>query len=120
MSPLIVGKFVFKNRLLSTTAMPHFLQGPESYPSDGVISYFGDLAKNGAAVVDFPDNYGTQEKRRHPIADICRFPIMDKTDPSVDNYMSQLTEVIRFYGSIPAAAIRQGRYARDGPFLYMR
>ena len=106
MSPLKVGKYVFKNRLLATNAMPHFLQGPESYPADGTINYFQFLAHNGAAVVDFPDNYDTQEKRNIPIPDICRFPVMDKQDPSVDNYMSQLAAMIRYENSIPSAAIR--------------
>ena len=106
LSPIKVGNVVLKSRLLATNAMPHFLQGPEQYPADGVISYFADIAKNGAAIVDFPDNYDTQEKRKIPIPDICRFPVMDKTDPSVDNYMSQLTEAIRFHGSIAGAAIR--------------
>lgn len=106
MSPLKVGKYIFKNRLLATNAMPHFLQGPEGYPADGTINYFQYLAHNGAAVVDFPDNYDTQEKRQIPIPDICRFPVMDKTDPSVDNYMSQLATMIRYENSIPAAAIR--------------
>ena len=106
LSPLQVGNYVLKNRLLATNAMPHFLQGPESFPSDGVINYFQFLAHNGAAVVDVPDNYDTQAKRQIPIPDICRFPVMDKTDPSVDNYMSQLAAMIRYENSIPAAAIR--------------
>ena len=34
MSPLKVGNVILKSRLLSANALPHFLQGPELYPSD--------------------------------------------------------------------------------------
>ena len=37
MSPLKVGTVILKSRLLSANALPHFLQGPELYPSDAVV-----------------------------------------------------------------------------------
>ena len=49
MSPLKVGNVILKSRLLSANALPHFLQGPELYPSDAVVDYLVGLAKNGAA-----------------------------------------------------------------------
>ena len=36
LSPLKVGNVILKSRLLSANALPHFLQGPELYPSDAV------------------------------------------------------------------------------------
>lgn len=51
LSPLKVGNVILKSRLLSANALPHFLQGPELYPSDAVVDYLVGLAKNGAAIV---------------------------------------------------------------------
>ena len=45
MSPLKVGNVILKSRLLSANALPHFLQGPELYPSDAVVDYLVGLAK---------------------------------------------------------------------------
>lgn len=51
LSPLRIGDVILKNRMESTNSLPHFLQRPELYPADSVISHYVDLAKNGAAAV---------------------------------------------------------------------
>lgn len=51
LSPLKIGNVVLKNRMLSTMALPHMLQGPENFPSDAIKSFYANLAKNGAAIV---------------------------------------------------------------------
>ena len=45
LSPLKVGNVILKSRLLSANALPHFLQGPELYPSDAVVDYGGSGEK---------------------------------------------------------------------------
>ncbi len=106
LSPIRIGKYIVKNRLEATNALPHFINGPETWPGPDMITYYGDLAKNGPGIVSFMPHYGEQSQRGIPVADICRFPIYDAKDPSVDNYVSQIAEVIRFYGAIPAAGHR--------------
>ena len=49
LSPIKVGNLVFKNRLVSGNALPHFLQGPESWPAEPTINHMVTVAKNGAA-----------------------------------------------------------------------
>ena len=49
--PLVIRGNVLKNRLESANSMPHFLQGPELYPAQGVITHLANRAKSGAAVV---------------------------------------------------------------------
>ena len=98
LKPLKIGNVVLKNRYLSSTSMPHFLQGPEQYPSAEVINYTVNTAKNGAAVVSFSDWSNTMQ-RSMPGGDICRFPLYDFNDPSLDNYMCKLAEGVHCYDS---------------------
>ena len=51
MAPLKIGNVILKSRFLSANALPHFLQGPELYPSDAVVDYLINIAKNGAAII---------------------------------------------------------------------
>lgn len=106
LSPIQIGKYVIRNRMEATNALPHFINGPETWPGPDMITYYSDLAKNGPGIVSFMTHYGTQDQRNIPIPDVRRFPVYDADDPSVDNYVSQITEVIRFYGAIPAAGHR--------------
>ena len=55
LSPVRIGNVILKNRMISTNSMPHYLMGPEEYPPDSVIAHFVDLAKNGAALLTFPE-----------------------------------------------------------------
>ena len=51
LSPLVIRGKVLKNRLEASNSLPHFLQGPESYPADSVITHYANKAKSGAAIV---------------------------------------------------------------------
>ena len=39
LSPIKMGNLVLKSRFVSGNSLPHFLQGPESYPSEQVIGH---------------------------------------------------------------------------------
>lgn len=106
LSPLRIGKYVIKNRMLATCALPHFLNGPEEWPGPEMINYYTQLAKSGPGIVTFMSHYGTQAGRSIPVEDICRFPIYDADNPAVDNYVCQITDLIRFYGALPATGYR--------------
>ncbi len=105
LSPIKVGGLVLKNRLVASNALPHFLQGSEDFPSDQVIRHQALLAKNGAAVVTFAD-WTNQNQRTSPNEDGKRFPMFNlDRDPSIENYICQLTDHIHFYHSYASIAI---------------
>lgn len=54
LSPLKIGNRVIKNRMTAANYKKHFIQGPEEYPTENVITHFVNKAKNGAAIVCFP------------------------------------------------------------------
>ena len=54
LSPLRIGNKVVKNRMTAANYKKHFIQGPEEYPTENVITHFVNKAKNGAAIVCFP------------------------------------------------------------------
>lgn len=117
MSPLKIGNVILKSRLLSANALPHFLQGPENFPADPIMTYLANIAKNGAAVVTFAN--WTNKTQRQGGGDGVHFPMIDIDDPSVENYMTQLTDAIHFYGSKASIALTprapQGYGVCDGP-----
>ena len=88
MAPIQAGSLVLKNHMLATCCLPHFLQGPETFPSESVLAFVENLAKAGAAIVTIPDRF--DNTRMLPMEDVKRGPCWDSKDPSVDNYLSQL------------------------------
>ena len=94
---MIRGK-VLKNHIFSTTCLPHFLQGPETFPSESVFCFVENMAKAGPAVVTIPDRF--DNTRDFPLEDVKRGPCWDPDDPSVDNYLSQLVEAVHFQGAL--------------------
>ena len=100
LSPIMIGGQIIKNRLTYPNASPHFLQGPETYPAEGYRAFAANLAKNGAAIVNFAewDNYPAQ--RQGPVdMDMVHMQAFDMSDPAVHNYVSQMCEEVHFYGS---------------------
>lgn len=103
LEPIQIGNVVLKNRLLSSNSLPHFLMGPESFPSDPVMLYQTGLARNGAAIVTTLD--WSDQRQRNGGGDGCHFPMFNLKDPSVQNYMNQLSDGIHFYHSKASVAI---------------
>ncbi len=122
LQPLKVGNVFLKNRMVSTNALPHYLQGPETFPAEPVINHLAAIARNGAAIVTFGD--WTDQNQRHALDPSSRrFPMYDLSDPSVLNYMSQLTDAVHFYGSKISICLmefgRKGWGVKDKPALDM-
>lgn len=103
MSPVRVGSLVLKNRMLATCCLPHFLQGPETFPSESILTFVEGIAKAGAAIVTVPDRF--DNTRMIPLEDVKRGPCWDPGDPSVDNYLSLLCETVHFQGSFITAQL---------------
>ena len=100
LSPVKVGGVVLKNRMIYANSLPHFLQANEKWPSDALIRHYGNVAKNGAAIV----TVATRHKRRVLLEDGKHMAEFDMTDKSCHNYISLLAETIHFYGSKAAIA----------------
>ncbi len=104
LSPIRLGKMVLKSRFVSSNALPHFLQGPETFPSEQVINHMASCARNGAAIVTFAD-WTKKDQRTSFNEDGRRFPMYDLEDPSVENYMCQLADQVHYYGSYLSLAL---------------
>ncbi len=98
LSPIKVRNVVLKNRLISSNSQPHFIQGPESWPADPLIEHMVSLARNGAAVVTFAD-WTDKNQRNSSNEDGRRFAMFDIDDPSLQNYLSKLADLIHYYNS---------------------
>jgi 2,4-dienoyl-CoA reductase-like NADH-dependent reductase (Old Yellow Enzyme family)/thioredoxin reductase len=101
-APLKIGNVILQSRFLSANALPHFLQGPELYPSDAVVDYLVGLARNGAAIVTIGD--WTDLTQRQGFGDGCHFPMWDTRDPALENTLTLMVDQIHFYGAKVAAA----------------
>ena len=99
LQPIRIGNNVLlKNRMLSSNALPHFLQGPETWPNDPVMIYQQNIARNGAAIVTI-GNWNNPDQHKGHSGDSVHFPSFDMNDASVENYIAQYIEGIHFYGS---------------------
>lgn len=111
-SPLIVGNTILKNRFFFPNALPKTQQGPETFPADPIISFYAELAKNGCALIAYAD-MSSSDQRNAFNNDEMHFPMYDLSDPSVENYISQLADVVHYYGSKLTLDIFVGNKMRD-------
>jgi 2,4-dienoyl-CoA reductase-like NADH-dependent reductase (Old Yellow Enzyme family)/thioredoxin reductase len=106
LSPLKIGNVVLKNRFMHPQSIPHFLQGPENFPSDEMRSYYINLAKNGAGIISV--RIMSNRVRKDLKGDSAHMVIYDIEDYGVQNYLEQLVEGIHIYGSKACAGIQVG------------
>jgi 2,4-dienoyl-CoA reductase-like NADH-dependent reductase (Old Yellow Enzyme family)/thioredoxin reductase len=110
-SPLKIGNVVLKNRLYYPQSTPHFLQGPENFPSEEMRSYYINLAKNGAGIISV--RIMQNRVRKDLKGDSGHMVIYDLEEYGVQNYFEQMVEGIHIYGSKACASI-EVRGARPG------
>lgn len=108
MSPLKVRNYIFKNRLIASTSLPHFLQGPETYPAESVIKHFINKARGASVVTCTGINNATTNLQFPMDLDMGHFPDYDLYDNTSQNYLVQMSESIHFYGSIASMSIFVG------------
>ncbi len=101
MSPIKVRNTVLRNRLMSTTSVPHFISGPEKHPNDHMILHHAKRAAAGAGVVTISHTYDSVGPFSFPDVggDPPHFPEFDIWDPKCQNYMIMLNDAIHYYGS---------------------
>ena len=98
LEPILLGDVLIKNRMICAQSLPHYLQGSESYPTETMIQYIGNLAKNGAGIIIIP--YCAQENRNNvPMPDARTFPMFDYTDPCLETHLTRIAELVHFYGA---------------------
>lgn len=105
LSPLLIGDKIVKNRMIHTVGSPpHFLQGPENFPSNVTRIFYSNVAK-GAAIVLCPTALGSgqgepQVSKRVGVGDSIHMSSYDATDPGVQNYIAQIIEGVHSMGSL--------------------
>lgn len=99
LSPIVVAGNIIKNRTLYPNASPHFLQGPENYPAEGLMTFYTDLAKSGCAIITLAEWSNPNQRKGNYYSDMVHMQNFDFSDPAVGNYFSQLADDIHYYGS---------------------
>ena len=112
-SPLTINGVTLRNRIIQTASCPHFIQGAEKYPGEGLITYHANNAKGGAAVVVCKANQPKVVSNPH---DCC----LDINDETNLHYFCQMTDAIHYYGAKaslllqPDISLTEGWDASDG------
>ena len=96
--PLKIRNTVLKTRFAYPCAQPHFLQGPELYPADPLVSYYCSLAKNGQAFIIVHD-LANDTQRQMGGYDIPHFAMWDFNDKGCQNYFTHFTHMVHYYGA---------------------
>lgn len=103
LSPIQIGNVMLKNRMTATAATPHFLQGTEPFPTEKWITHLVNRAKNGAAAINInhlehgSPQGGSLDFINNTPAHFC---LIDINSTSSHNYLCQMIDGIRYYGSI--------------------
>lgn len=98
LSPLVVGKRLFKNRIIMTPTTPKILQDDENYIAESTMQHYLRRAKNGAAMLTISGLYqfnNTDNPYPPNMKDYFKFNI----EAESNHYMSQLVEGIHGYGA---------------------
>ncbi len=93
--PVNVGNTILKSRMTASPSRPHFMQGPENYPSRNAIFHYANKAKNGAALVNISGLHGGPSPNGTKDHD----GLFDFTNAKCQHYIAQMAEAVHFYGS---------------------
>lgn len=95
LQPISVGGVILKNRMIASPSRPHFLQGPENYPSANAFYHYANKAKNGAAMVNISGLHAGSDPNGTKNHD----GLFDFTDLKSQHYIAQLAEGVHYYGA---------------------
>ena len=101
LSPITIGNLLLRNRFETTLSNPHFVQGPETWPTDALISHYARKAQNGAAVVGVKatnPSKNTLQKDSHT-------QTLDMYPAKNQHYFVQISDQIHYYGAKAQMAI---------------
>lgn len=101
--PIKVGDVLLKSRFYASQSKPHSLQGPETFPAEGMFRHYINKAKQGAAYVTMSGGMVLDPPARtrglHKNTMFGHFPGIDVKDSTVQNYLCQLADALHFYGA---------------------
>ena len=101
LKPIVIRGKVIKNRMISANSLPHFLQGPETFPADGIVTHYVNRAKSGAGIVTCMGINDFNEDKHMPMeTDGPHFPDFHLYDAQSQNYLLQLADALHFEGSL--------------------
>jgi len=110
LSPVKIRNKIIKNRIIQTVGIPHFLQGPETWPSDVYREYYARFARNGAAIVGVPgvvvagaSGTGRPVSREGRSQDSAHMEMFDTSNPACENYFDQIIQAVHSVGSLVSA-----------------
>ena len=98
LSPLKVGGTYLKSRMSFPVAPVHFLQGPETWPAEGYLTFYTNMARNGCAYINMGE-WNNPTQRTEGKGDSLRMQYFNTDDPSTENYISQFGWDIKMFGS---------------------
>jgi 2,4-dienoyl-CoA reductase-like NADH-dependent reductase (Old Yellow Enzyme family)/thioredoxin reductase len=92
LSPITVNGVTLRNRIIATCSCPHFVQGSETWPTDGLIMHYANKARGGAAIVTCKANQPKVVIDPHD-------QNLDITIPANQHYFAQMAEAVHYYGA---------------------
>jgi 2,4-dienoyl-CoA reductase-like NADH-dependent reductase (Old Yellow Enzyme family)/thioredoxin reductase len=113
LEPIKVGNVVLRNRLICTASNPHFIQATEKWPTEALITHYGNKAKAGAAVVTCKGNNPVKTSDPHSLT-------LDIHTGQHQHMFAQVAEAVHYYGAkasylvLPDMNIVAGYDASDG------
>ena len=113
LEPVQIGNVLLRNRMIATPSNPHFVQGPEKYPTEPLITHYANKARAGAAVVTCKGNNPVKNKDPHSLS-------LDIHNGAHQHYFAQMADVVHYYGAkasylvLPPMDMLDGFDASDG------
>lgn len=122
LSPIQVGSHLIKNRLMAALSLPYNTESSDGYVTDAVIQHYGNKAKTGTGLIVVGGNLRLPSAPYHPMPneEILKlrkvFPNtfnpdhgwhitsgrtegLDIVNGGCQNRMSELSEIMHFYGT---------------------
>ena len=113
LSPIKINNVVLRNRFIATPSNPHFVQATEKWPTEALITHYGNKARAGAAVVTCKGNNPVKTTDVHSQS-------LDITNGAHQHMFAQVAETVHYYGAkasylvLPNMNIVAGYDASDG------
>ena len=113
LEPLQIGNVLLRNRMTATPSNPHFVQGPEKYPTEPLITHYANKARAGAAYVTCKGNNPVRTKDPHSLS-------LNIHEGAHQHYFAQMADVVHYYGAkasylvLPPMDMLEGYDASDG------
>lgn len=113
LSPIKINNVTLRNRFIATASNPHFIQATEKWPTEALITHYGNKARAGAAVVTCKGNNPVHTDDVHSLS-------LDITNGAHQHMFAQVAETVHYYGAkasylvLPDMNIVKGYDASDG------